>query len=118
MSMRQVLDHMGDVGGKLLPWGILGFMTAGIFTAGSSDSIQRLVQQNGGVLFLAVIAMPYLSRAIEAQKKQAEALTELSVAVRALGERDNYQQREMLGVLHVMAEDIRDVKMKVEARGK
>jgi hypothetical protein len=114
--VTSALDRVGALGGQLLPWGILGFMGAGLVGGEVSESVQRLVQQNGGVLLIVAIAMPYLPRAIDAQRQQAEALGELSAAVKSLAERDSYQQQELRGVLHVVAEDLREVRNALSSR--
>lgn len=100
-----------------LPWGILGLMGASIFGAQVSESLSRLIHQNGAVLLLVAILVQYAPRAIETQRRQAEAMTDLSAAVREMTRKDDYQQREILGVLQVLAEDIRDVKRHINAGG-
>ncbi len=99
-----------------LPWGILALMGAGVLGGGASEGIQRLVQQNGAVLLLVAILVQYAPRAIEAQKAQAVAMTEMSSAVRDLSQRDSYQQQEIRGVLHVVAEDVREMRATLERR--
>ncbi len=98
-----------------LPWGILGLMGAGILGGRTSEGIERLVQQNGAVLLLVALVVQYAPRAIDAQRGQAAAMTDLASAVRDLTAKDDYQRREMLGLLQVLAEDMRDVKR--ELRG-
>ena len=96
-----------------LPWGILGLMAAGALSGQVSEGIHRLIQQNGAVLVLVAIVIQYAPRAIEAQRAQASAMSELSAAVRQVAQRDDYERRETLGVLSVLSEDMREVKRQV-----
>lgn len=109
-DVSRTLDRLGDLGARLLPWGVLGLMGVGVAGGHVSESLARLIQQNGAVLLLVAIIIQYAPRAIEAQNSQAAAMSDLSASVRELTTRDDYQRREVLGVLQVLAEDVRDMK--------
>ncbi len=100
-----------------LPWGILGLMGVSILGGHISEGIERLVQQNGAVLLLVALVIQYAPRAIDAQRGQAVAMTDLASAVRDLTAKDDYQRREMLGLLQVLAQDVRDVKRELRSSG-
>jgi hypothetical protein len=78
-----------------LPWGILGLMTAGALGGTVNEGIQRLIQQNGAVLLLVAIAVQYMPRAIDAQRAQASAITDLAASVREATNKDDVKHEQI-----------------------
>lgn len=125
MSVQAALDRVGEVGAKLLPWGIMGLMGAGLAQGEISEGIQRLVHQNGAVLLLVAILVQYAPRAIAVQQQTATALATLTEAVRdpaalatlteavrELPRRDEMRfEQILLGVEHV-AEQIKRIELR------
>jgi len=81
MTAHRVIDRVGDLGAKLLPWGVIGLMGASALGGSVSESVERLVQQNGAVLLLVALVIQYAPRAIDAQRAQAAALAAMAAAV-------------------------------------
>lgn len=77
-------DRLHGLATAALPWGILVVLGVGALSGEVSESIQRLVQQNGAALLLVAILVQYAPRVIEAQRAQAAAMAELGAAVREI----------------------------------
>lgn len=67
-----------------------------------------------GLLYGLVRRPPeWINGFVMAQQDIAVSLSGMAAAVKAASERDDYQQREVLGVMRVLAEDMREVKEKL-----
>lgn len=98
----------------LLPWTVVTILGVDLLQSHPSEAVSRLVHQNGAVILVVAILMQYAPRWIESQQAQAVAITALTEALRTDRQRDDYERREVLGVLRVLAEDVRDLKREIE----
>ena len=100
--MKPWLDRLRDIASSILPWGILGLMGASALGSGVSESVQKLVQQNGAVLLLVALLLQYLPRWLEVQMQQAAALSKLATAVTELPKREDLKfEQVLIGVQYV-----------------
>lgn len=68
-----------------------------------------------GLYFLVRRPPEFVAMLIAAIQSQATSVQRLSIAVEESTRKDDYQQREILGLLQVMGEDVRDVKRELRA---
>lgn len=99
-----------------LPLGVLVLMGYSLLGGPVSEGIARLVQQNGAVLLLVVVLMQWAPQAIESQRAQARALGELTEAIRELPRRDDLKFEQVLVGLQYVAQELKEVKQKLDAR--
>ncbi len=106
------MERLAEVGrafGPWLPWlALLAFFGPAAFGVPLSRETQLFLREHGvaAVILLAVLA--YVPNMVRAHNR-------LATAVEKFCAQDDYKHREVLGVLTVLAQDMRDVKTAVRA---
>jgi len=90
-----------------LPWlAVFAFVFPAALGVELSPHAERFLERHGLPTVILLAALAYVPRFLRAHQQ-------LAAAVQQFSERDDYRHREVLGVLSVLAEDMRDVKTHV-----
>jgi uncharacterized protein Yka (UPF0111/DUF47 family) len=101
------LERARELATAAVPWGILGLMGMNLLGGHVSESIERLIQQNGAVLLLVAIVIQYAPRAIDAQRQQAVAMSSMAEAVnRVSAQRDELGQEVLRTLTKLEINDV------------
>jgi hypothetical protein len=86
-----------------------------------TQAMQAAVMWGPGILILVGIFVlvrrppEFVGQFIKAQEGQAVAMSQMAEAVKGVTAKDDYERREVLGVLQILSEDMREVRQTVHS---
>lgn len=104
---RATLDAIRD----WLPWlAVMGLFVPSAFGAELGPHAERFLDRHGVSVVIILAGLAYVPRLVRAHQQLAGAIQDSAAAIQRLADHDDYRHREVLGVLNVLAEDMRGAK--------